>query len=175
MDFSLDTAVPILSRTPDVLRDLLLDLPEEWITATEGPDTWSPFDVIGHLIHAERTDWMPRVDHLLQHGEDLPFVPFDRFAQFAESKGKDLAELLSTFADLRGQSVRQLAALRLTKADLARTGRHPALGVVTLQQLLATWTVHDLDHVTQICRVMARQYTEAVGPWREYLRVVRPI
>jgi len=174
MDVDLHTAVPVLSRTPQVLDALLRDLPDAWVSATEGPETWSPYDVVGHLIHGERADWMPRVEHLLAHGEAVPFPAFDRFAQFEDSKGKALPELLDTFRDLRAESLRRLAALRLTTADLRRTGRHPEFGQVTLGQHLATWVAHDLDHLVQISRVMGRQYTDAVGPWRQYLRIVGP-
>ena len=174
MEFDLPTAVPVLTRTPEVLDGLLRDLPQPWVLGTEGTDTWSPFDVVGHLIQGERTDWMPRVHHLLAHGEHVPFTAFDRFAQFEASRGKALAELLATFRDLRTDSLRQLAALNLQPADLRRTGMHPALGRVTLAQLLATWVAHDLDHIVQIARVMGRQYTAAVGPWSEYLRIIGP-
>ena len=166
MKFSLEASVPILRRTPMVLRTLLLDLPEPWIRGNEGPETWSPFDVVGHLIHGERTDWIPRVEHLLEHGESVPFPVFDRFAQFEESRGKTLAELLDTFARLREQSLRRLDELALKPSDLARRGRHPEFGPMTLEQHLATWVAHDLSHIGQIVRVMGRQYTEAVGPWR---------
>jgi len=172
MDFTLETAVPVLTRTPGVLAQLLRDLPPAWVTGTEGPDTWSPFDVVGHLIHGERTDWIPRVEHLLAHGEAVPFPPFDRFAQFEASAGQTVAQLLDTFAALRRQSLERLAALRLTAADLERTGRHPEFGRVRLGQHLATWVAHDLDHLVQVARVMGRQYTEAVGPWRRYLRIL---
>jgi hypothetical protein len=128
--------------------------------------------VVGHLIHGERTDWMPRVDHLLKHGEAVPFPPFDRFAQFEASKEKSLAELLDTFAALRAGSVERLRAHKLTPADLEKTGRHPEFGIVTLRQHLATWVAHDLDHIVQIARVMGRQYSDAVGPWRRYLRII---
>ncbi|MSO62613.1 MAG: DinB family protein [Acidobacteria bacterium] len=174
MDCDLHTAVPLLSRTPEVLDVLLRDLPSAWVSRTEGPDTWSPYDVVGHLIHGERTDWMPRAEHLLAHGEAMPFPTFDRFAQFEASKGKSLPELLDTFRELRADSLRRLAALRLTTADLDRTGQHPEFGRVTLGQHLATWVAHDLDHLVQIARVMGRQYTEAVGPWRQYLRIIGP-
>lgn len=174
MDFDPHTAVPVLSRTPQVLNVLLRDLPPAWVACTEGPDTWSPYDVVGHLIHGERTDWMPRTEHLLTHGEDVPFPAFDRFAQFEASQGRSLPELLDTFSALRADSLRRLAALRLTPADLQRTGQHPAFGRVTLAQHLATWVAHDLDHLVQITRVMGRQYTEAVGPWRQYLRITGP-
>lgn len=171
--FDLESGVAVLARTPDVLNRLLRDLPPAWTTGTEGPGTWSPYDVIGHLIHGERTDWMPRVEHLLANGDAVPFPPFDRHAQFTASQGRTLSELLDLFRDLRGNSLRQLAALRLTPGDLGRTGRHPEFGIVTLSQHLATWVVHDLDHVAQIARVMGQQFAEAVGPWKAYLRIVR--
>ena len=174
MDFDLQTAVPVLSRTPEVLDVLLRDLPSPWVSLTEGPNTWSPYDVVGHLIHGERTDWMPRAEHLLSLGEAIPFPTFDRFAQFEASKGKSLPELLDTFRELRTDSLRRLSALRLTAVDLGRTGQHPEFGRVTLGQHLATWVAHDLDHLVQIARVMGRQYTEAVGPWRKYLRITEP-
>ncbi len=174
MEITLEHAVPILERTPRVLRELLKGLPEPWLSATEGAETWNPFDIVGHLIHGDRTDWVPRVEHILAHGDALPFVPFDRLAQFEESRGQSLVQLLDTFAEVRSGSLTRLAALRLTAADLDRPGLHPALGPVTLGQLLATWTVHDLDHLYQVSRVMAVQYRDAVGPWREYLRIVRP-
>ena len=170
--FALDEAIAILSRTPATLDALLRGLPDSWLSANEGPDTWSAFDVVGHLIHGERTDWMPRVRRLLDEGESRAFDPFDRFAQAAESVGKSMDDLLDGFTSLRAASLRDLRALALTGDDLARTGRHPAFGVVTLRQLLATWVAHDLDHVTQIARVMARRYADEVGPWREYLRVI---
>ncbi len=174
MEFQFDDALPVLRRTPAVLRSLLLDLPDPWIGATEGPGTWSPFDVVGHLIHGERTDWMPRVEHMLLHGDAVPFPAFDREAMFASSKGRSLVELLDTFGRLRTENLDRLAALRLTDADLARRGRHPDLGLVTLGQHLATWVAHDLSHVGQAARVMARQYTAAVGPWRAYLPILGP-
>lgn len=172
MDFSLELAVPLLARTPSTLDALLRDLPDPWVRGTEGPGTWSPFDVVGHLIHGDRTDWIPRAEHLLTYGESVPFPPFDRFAQFEASKGKALPELLDTFRDVRAHSLARLEALNLTSADLARTGRHPEFGPVPLRQHLATWVAHDADHLAQIARVMARQYAEAVGPWRQYLRVI---
>lgn len=170
--FVMDDAVAILARTPATLDALLRGLPDGWIAAHEGGETWSPFDVVGHLIHGERTDWVPRARIILQHGEARAFDPFDRFAQFAGSEGRTLASLLDEFATLRRESLRQLAALRLTDADLDRRGRHPELGVVTLRQLLATWVAHDLDHVVQVSRVLARQYSDEVGPWRAYLRII---
>ena len=170
--FVMDEAVAILARTPATLDALLRGLPEDWIVAHEGGDTWSPFDVIGHLIHGERTDWVPRARIILEHGEARAFDTFDRFAQFAVSGGRTLASLLDELAALRRENLRELATLRLTAADLDRRGRHPELGVVTLRQHLATWVAHDLDHVVQISRVLARQYSDEVGPWRAYLRII---
>ncbi len=167
--FSLADALPMLRGTPGVLKAWLSDLPETWTIANEGPDTWSPFDVVGHLIHGERTDWIPRLELLLAHGESRPFTPFDRFAQFQDSRGKSLRELLDIFAGLRQKNIVRLESLHLQPADFERRGRHPELGPVNLGQLLATWVAHDLNHLGQMARVMARQYTEAVGPWREYL------
>jgi hypothetical protein len=170
--FVIDEATAVLARTPATLDALLRGLPDGWIAAHEGGETWSPYDVMGHLIHGERTDWIPRVRRLLDHGEALAFDKFDRFAQFEESKGKTLAQLLDEFAAVRAQSLRDLVALKLTTADLDRRGQHPAFGPVTLRQLLSTWMVHDLDHVTQVARVIARQYADEVGPWRAYLRII---
>jgi len=172
--FTLVDAVPLLERTPGVLRALLRGLPEPWPSVNEGPGTWSPFDVVGHLIHGERTDWIPRVEHMLAHGDTVPFPPFDRFAQAEASQGQSMSELLATFAVLRADSLTRLRALQLAEADLSRPGLHPALGAVTLGHHLASWVVHDLDHLYQVARVMAARYADAVGPWREYLRIVRP-
>jgi hypothetical protein len=170
--FALDEAAAILGRTPGALDALLRGLPEEWIAAHEGGETWSPFDVIGHLIHGDRTDWLARARVILEHGDARPFDPFDRLAQFTASEGRTLAGLLDEFATVRRDSLRDLAALGLTDADLDRRGRHPQLGAVTLRQLLATWVAHDLDHIAQISRVLARQYADEVGPWRAYLRII---
>jgi hypothetical protein len=169
---SLENAVAILERTPASLSALLEGLPEMWVKATEGDGTWSPYDVIGHLIHGERTDWIPRARHILA-GETRPFEPFDRSAQFTDSQGKSLSELLATFAQLRRANVAALVGTNLTDEDLGRTGLHPELGEITLGQLLATWVVHDLDHVAQIARTMAKVYTEATGPWSAYLSILR--
>ncbi|HUR20370.1 MAG TPA: DinB family protein [Vicinamibacterales bacterium] len=173
MDFRFDEGLPVLQRTPSVLRPLLLNLPEPWITANEGTGTWTPFDVIGHLIHGERADWIPRVEHILQHGDAVALPVFDREAMFEASKGRSLDELLDTFAQLRLESLDRLAALNLTNADLTRIGRHPEFGVVTMGQHLATWVAHDLGHISQVVRVMARRYSTAVGPWRAYLSILR--
>ena len=172
MDFTFEAALPVLRRTPSVVRDLLEDLPVWWTEAVEGPNTWSPFDVVGHLIHGERADWMPRVEHLLRHGDAVPFPPFDREAMFEASRGKSLGELLDVFARLRTESLERLDSLRLSDADLSRPGRHPDFGVVTLGQHLSTWVAHDLGHISQIVRVMAHQYGDAVGPWRAYLSIL---
>jgi uncharacterized damage-inducible protein DinB len=172
MIFSLEHATPLLRSTPRVLRSWLTDLPESWNTSNEGPNTWSPFDIVGHLIHGERTDWIPRIELLLMHGENQAFTPFDRFAQFQESRGKSLYQLLDTFAELRESNVERLVSLQLTSKDLERRGRHPELGQVTLGQLISTWVVHDLNHIGQIARVMSRQYRSDVGPWVEYLPIL---
>jgi len=170
--FALDEATAVLARTPATLDAMLRGLPDGWIQAHEGGETWSPFDVIGHLIHGEQTDWVPRARIILEHGEARAFDKFDRFAQFELSQGRTLDSLLDEFAVLRRANLRDLAALEITEADLDRRGAHPGLGVVTLGQLLATWVAHDLDHVIQVARVLARQYSDAVGPWRAYLRVI---
>ena len=172
MEFKLNQAKEVLGRTPATLNTLLRPLSETWVLGNEGPDTWSPYDVVGHLIHGEETDWMPRAKIILQHGEDRAFEPFDRFAMFEKSKGKSLAELLDDFERARAGSLRELDALALTPALLEKRGRHPELGVVTLKQLLATWVVHDLGHVSQVVRAMSKQYSDAVGPWRAYLSIL---
>jgi hypothetical protein len=171
--FTLDEAVPILTRTPATLDTLLRGLPAGWTDAHEGGETWSPFDVIGHLVHCERADWVLRARIILEHGESRTFDPFDRFAQFKESEGKTLDVLLDEFAALRAENLGTLEAMNLTGTDLERRGRHPAFGEVTLGQLLACWTAHDLGHIAQIVRVMAKQYTVAVGPWEQYLSILR--
>lgn len=172
MDFDLDQGVAILERTPRVLHAMLDALPPAWTDATEGPDTWSPFVIVGHLIHGERADWIPRATLILDQGATRRFTPFDRLAQFRESTGKSLAELLDAFAQLRARSVATLTGWRLTPAQLALKGEHPEFGAVTLRQLLATWVAHDLGHEAQIARVMAKQYRDAIGPWRAYLTIM---
>jgi DinB superfamily len=173
MRFDLSDGVAVLERTPRVLRDLLGGLPQGWVGATEGPDTWSPFDVVGHLIHGERTDWIPRAEHILTKGEAEPFPPFDREAMFEASRGKTLHELLDTFATFRGRNLIRLRGFALTEADLDRRGRHPEFGPVTLRQHLATWVAHDLTHLAQIARVMAKRYEPDVGPWKAYLSILK--
>jgi len=170
--FDLDEAVMLLSRTPGVVEALVGALPEGWEHVREGEGTWSPFDVVGHLIHGEKTDWMQRARHALERGESVPFAPFDRDAQLRESAGRTLGELLAELSTLRAANVKALQRLELTEADLERRGVHPELGSVTLRQLLATWVAHDFDHVMQIARVLGRQYTGEVGPWSVYLRVI---
>jgi hypothetical protein len=172
MTFTLDQAVEILPRTPDVLRALLGGLSDGWVLSNYGPDTFSPFDVVGHLIHGERTDWMVRVRIILEHGEKMTFEPFDRHAMYEASRGKSMADLLQQFAALRAQNLDDLRALRLTPEKLERRGTHPALGGVTLRQLIAAWVVHDLNHLHQIAKAMAFQYRDDVGPWREYLSLL---
>jgi hypothetical protein len=171
--FDVDQAVELLERTPGVLRSLLTGLSDAWVHATEGPETWSPYDVLGHLIHGEETDWIGRARMILEHGEQRTFEPFDRTAFFRKSDGKTLPGLLDEFEALRHQNIEALRAFRLTPEHLQRRGRHPDFGPVTLAQLLATWTVHDLTHLTQIVRVLARQYDAEVGPWKAYLGVLR--
>jgi DinB family protein len=172
-EFDLGEATAVLRRMPTVLNALVRDLPERWLHANEGDGTWSPFDVVGHLVHGERADWMTRVRTILEHAETRTFEPFDRMAQFEASRGHVLVELLDVFRRLRAQNVDELDRLRLTNTELQLSGRHPDFGRVTLRQLLATWVVHDWDHLMQIERVLAFQYRDAVGPWRAYLRIVR--
>jgi DinB superfamily len=173
MKFSLEKSLEILERTPKVLSHLLSGLSDEWAMKNEGGETWSPFDVVGHLIHGEKTDWIPRMNHILELGTSKPFVPFDRFAQFQESNGKTLSQLLEEFTQLRQDNLRTLINAKLDEAALNKQGIHPALGVVTLRQLLSCWTVHDLSHIAQVSRVMAKQYSLEVGPWIAYLGVLK--
>jgi len=173
MEHNLPETIALLTRTPAVLDALLRDLPERWTLRNEGDSTWSAFDVVGHLIHGERTDWMPRARMILHFGEAKAFEPFDRWAQQRESQGKSLGQLLDEFARTRSESLGELRALNLRQEDFGRRGRHPALGAVTLSELLATWAAHDLTHLHQISRIMAHQYREAVGPWSKYLGVLQ--
>ncbi len=172
MTFELSNGIAVLERTPATLRAMLSGLSPEWTDATEGPDTWSPYVVIGHLIHGERTDWIPRAQIILAQGGSRRFTPYDRFAQFRESEGKSLEDLLDEFATLRAANLATLQEWRLDDSSLSLEGEHPAFGAVSLRQLLATWVAHDLGHIVQISRVMAKQYRDAIGPWREYLSVM---
>jgi hypothetical protein len=172
VNFDLPTATAILRRTPSVLRSLMADLPEDWTRPNEGGETWSPFDVLGHLIVAEETDWMVRARVILAQGPDRRFPPFDRFRHLRENKGKTVAALLDRFAQIRADNLEALEGLHLDPERLRLTGEHPEFGAVTLEQLLATWVVHDLGHIAQITRVMSKQYREAVGPWQAYLPVL---
>jgi len=172
-EHNLQNTISLLTRTPATLDALLRNLPETWTLQNEGENTWSAFDVVGHLIHCERTDWMPRAKIVLQFGETQPFGPFDRWGHVSECQGKSLAQLLDEFARVRSENLAELRALNLQPEDLDRRGRHPALGVVTLSQLLATWAAHDLTHLHQVSRIMAHQYREAVGPWNAYLGVLQ--
>lgn len=172
MPFDLAEGIAVLEQTPGTLRTLLAGLPTSLTDATEGPETWSPTVVVGHLIHGEKADWIPRARIILAQGADRRFAPFDRMAQFRESAGKPLAVLLDEFAEARTASLETLRSWQLDESHLELLGEHPEFGAVSLRQLLATWVAHDLGHLTQITRVMAKQYREAVGPWRRYLSVM---
>jgi hypothetical protein len=172
MNFELSNGISVLERTPATFRALLAGLPEPWTMSNEGPDTFSAFDNVGHLIHGERADWIPRARIILAQGADRRFQPYDRFAQVRESEGKSLTQLLDEFAQLRAENLVTLRSLKIGDRELGLEGEHPSLGTVTLRQLLATWVAHDLGHVAQTARVMAKQYRDAVGPWRQYLPVL---
>jgi hypothetical protein len=170
---NLQDTISLLSRTPAALNALLRDLPDTWTLRNEGENTWSAYDVVGHLNHGERTDWLPRVKRIMEFGGTKPFDPFDRWAQERESQGKSLPQLLDEFASLRADNLTALRVLNLQPQDLERRGVHPTQGVVTMSDLLATWAAHDLTHLHQIARVMAHQYREAVGPWAPFLGVMK--
>lgn len=172
MTFTLAETLEVLERTPTALNHLLRGSSPAWHRANEGAETWSAFDVVGHLIHADETDWVPRAQIILEHGDRRPFEPFDRFAHLARFDTWSLDDLLDRFAEVRQTSVQTVRSWDLTDQELSLRGRHPELGAVTLRQLLATWTVHDLDHIGQIVRVMAKRYTDEVGPWRAYLSIL---
>jgi len=174
MRFELESAVALLARTPRVLHAWLDALPEGWLEASEGPETFTPREVLGHLLHGEHADWMARARRILEHGESLAFDPYDRFAQRRLYGDWPPARLLAEFAAMRSANLAALAALGLRPSDLDRRGRHPDFGTVTFAQLLATWVVHDQNHVAQIARVLSKQYTDAVGPWRAYLPILGP-
>jgi DinB superfamily len=169
----LQQTISLLARTPATLDALLRDLPEAWTSTTEGQDTWTAFNVVGHLVDGERVNWMPRAKMILEQGDSRPFEPFDRMGHLRETQGRSLNQLLEQFAHLRSQNLAELRSWNLEQQDLERTGRHPAFGTVTLSQLLATWAVHDMTHLHQISRIMAHQYRDAVGPWSTYLGVLQ--
>lgn len=172
MTMELEQATEILSRTPATLKELLQNLSDEWIMNNEGGDSWSPYDIVGHLINGDQTNWIPRIQTILDHGETQPFGPFDRFAHFKNSKGKSLSDLLHTFGIVREISLKVLHDLDITPEKLSLKGTHPAFGTVTLSQLISCWVVHDLNHISQIVRVMAGQYRDEVGPWIAYLPIL---
>ena len=172
MKFSLERANEILTRTPSILSMWLSELSNDWLFSNEGPDTFSAFDIVGHLVHGEKTDWVERTKIILEHGTSLPFDPYDRFAQKKESEGKNIEELLEEFTTLRFKNLGWLASLGITEKDLDTTGMHPSLGEVTLRNLLSTWVVHDLTHLAQIGRVMSKQYKDEMGPWPQYFRIL---
>jgi len=169
----LEESLAVLERTPATLNTLLRDLPEAWTTATEGPDTWSPYDVMGHLVHGERDDWMKRLEIILEHGPSRTFDPFDRHAQFRESAGKSVPMLLDEFIALRQDNLKRLRELDLQPAQFELKGTHPTLGTVTMRQLLSAWTAHDLTHLVQVSRVMAKRYKQETGPWAQFLSVMK--
>ena len=173
MEFSIDDAALLLQRTPAVIDAQLRGLPDDWAHSNEGPDTWSPFEVVGHLIHGEETDWIPRARLILSDAPDKRFTPFDRFAQQRNSAGKTLPLLLDTFARLRTENLDTLRSWNISEADLEKTGIHPEFGSVTLRQLLATWVAHDMTHIVQIARVMGKQYKTDAGPWVQYIGILQ--
>ncbi|WP_421775025.1 DinB family protein [Gracilimonas sp.] len=173
MKFNFDHSVNILQRTPAILNEMLSNLPPKWIDTNEGSNTWSPYDVVGHLIHGEKTDWVPRMEIILSDKTDKKFQPFNRFAQFEESKGKSMEKLLEEFKDLRNTNIELLRNQKLVPADLEKKGIHPDFGEVNLSQLLSAWVVHDLNHIAQISRVMASLYKSEVGPWVNYLGILK--
>jgi len=172
MQFDLKKSIEILTRTPYVIEILLNGINNEWIMNNEGENTWSPFDIIGHLIYGDKTDWIIRMEIILSDSQNKRFTPFDRFAQFEENKGKDIVQLLNEFKVIRKQNIEILESKKINLKDLTKKGIHPVFGEVTLEELLATWTAHDLSHIAQIARVMARQYTNEVGPWKQYLPIL---
>lgn len=173
MNFSLEKSLEILERTPTAYKELLNGVSDEWSMINEGGESWSPYEILGHLIHGETTDWMERIEIILSDKPEKNFRQFDRFAQFEESKGKSLKDLLGEFMMLRIMNLEKLKAKNITDADLDKKGIHPAFGEVTLRQLISTWVVHDLNHLAQVSRVMAYQYKDEVGPWKEYLRILK--
>ena len=173
MNYTKEQAIEILERTPVVLSALLSGISDDWVMNNEGAETFSPYDVVGHLIHGEKTDWVVRAKLILEYGTAKPFEPYDRFAQYEESKGKSLQQLLNEFAEIRKQNIAWFRSCELTEEDLERKGMHPVLGEVTLRNLLSTWVVHDLTHIAQVTRVMAKQYKAEMGPWPEFFRILQ--
>jgi uncharacterized damage-inducible protein DinB len=173
MNFKIDEAIEILERTPQTLSSLLTGLSNEWIFSNEGESTWSPFDVVGHLIEAERYNWIPRIEMILTKGESETFPPFDRFSQLRQNKEKTINQLLNEFAKLRQQNIETLKTIVTEQTNLNQTGIHPDFGVVKLSEQLSTWTVHDLSHIAQITRILANRYQDDVGPWKAYLRILK--
>ncbi|MCF8239357.1 MAG: DinB family protein [Saprospiraceae bacterium] len=173
MTFELSQSIDIIRRTPEILEAILSSISKEWSHGRDGEGSWSPYDVLGHLIHGEKTDWIPRMDIILSQGPDKEFEPFDRFAQFRNSNGKSLGDLLAEFRSLRKQNLDRLKGEFLTSDDFQKKGVHPEFGEVTLAQLLSAWVVHDLSHIAQIARVMAQQYRDAVGPWVDYMPILQ--
>jgi len=173
MNFTIEKSIEILERTPGVLRAMLQGVSVDWTSTNEGEETWSVYDIVGHLIHGEKTDWMTRAAIILSENAGKEFTLFDRFAQFEESKGKSLQDLLDEFKILREKNIENLLSKNITANELQEKGIHPAFGEVTLAQLLAAWVVHDLNHISQISRVMAKQYKGAVGPWIKYLKILQ--
>lgn len=174
MEFRIEQGVEVLRNTPGVLRTMLAGLSGPWVMSNYGENTFSPFDVVGHLIHGERKDWLERARTILEHGPGRAFEPFDRYAMYKESEGKSIDDLLDEFGRLRAENLKALHELRLRPDQLSLRGRHPALGEVTLGQLLATWVVHDLNHIAQIAKAMSFQYADATGPWKAYLSILKP-
>jgi len=172
MQYDHKKSLEVLERTPVVLKTLLGDLDSDWVIGNEGPETFSPFDIVGHLIHGEKTDWRPRIQLIIKYGNTKTFELFDRFAMYEESKGKTISRLLQEFEDLRKENIAWLRSLDLENVDLDKKGMHPQLGEVTMKNLLATWVIHDLTHISQITRVMAKQYKDAIGPWTEFFRIL---
>ena len=173
MKFDLQRSLEILERTPQVLESLLSGLSNEWTESNEGPETWSAYDVVGHLIHGETTDWIQRMQIILSDSTDKNFKPFDRFAQFHESKGKTMEQLLAEFKKIRLSNLNTVRTMNLTPTDFLKKGIHPVFGEVTLEQLFSTWVAHDMNHLAQIARVIAKQYKTEVGPWVEFLRILK--
>lgn len=173
MTLEINKSIEILEKTPAVLQHLLGGISKGWTQNNEGDDTWSPFDVVGHLVHGEKTDWIPRLQLIMQHSDSQTFEPYDRFAQFKLSEGKSMSDLLEEFGSCRKNNISILKGLNLSEEDLKRKAIHPSLGLVTMKQLIAAWVVHDLGHIAQISRVMAKQYQTEIGPWSQYLTIVQ--